>query len=100
AQRILHAGVLSCRNEDELRSELADDRKDDALHDLEPCEVSSSCRERDVDVCPGAIALAGMFELVQPERQQVLLMDRDEQDVRLIVEGVLRAVPVMDIPVE
>src|SRR5579884_365319 len=92
-ERILGVGVEPGRHEQQLRLE----RRHRPLHRLPRLEVppiARSCRERDVDEGRPLLVRAAGAWIERP------LVERDEEDRRVVRQQVLRPVAVVDVPVD
>ena len=99
AERVPGRDVEAGARDDELRRELDSDRRQDRLEDVEEVGVGLAREKRDVQVV--AVALTMSEETRRPaagiERR---LMGRKVEDVAALVEGLLRPVAVVKVPVD
>ena len=93
-ERIVAMGVEACRDEHELGLERPHRRLDDVLECARVLLVARPGRERDVERRLGLLVRPAGAGVERP------LVQRDEEDGRVVPEDRLRPVPVMDVPVD
>ncbi len=79
---------------------LLDRGDDDPLDRRVVAAVAGARRERNVDAVAGARALAGVLDQPRAGREEPVLVQGDRQHAGVVVEGVLGAVAVVDVPVD
>lgn len=98
------ARILAHRDEEQLRPEAVDDRRDDLLHRLGVAEVAGPERELDVDVEALALAPADLRRLARLRVGRapgaVPHVEGDRQHIVALVEALLCAVAVVDVPID
>ena len=100
AQRIDRAAVEPRQDDDQLGPEALKGRHDKLAHGIEIGAVARAGRQRNVDVVALAVALAVFFHEAAVRRVELALVHRDHQRLRIVVEGLLRAVAVVHVPVQ
>ena len=100
AERIEHGGVKARADHDQFRPEGVKRRNDQALEGREIGARAAARRQRRVDIETLAAPLAPLGACAAAvARKQAVLVQRDHQRVRVLVEGLLRAVAVVDVPI-
>lgn len=100
AEGVVHAAVEAGGDDDELGAEFAEGGEDDAFHGGEVGAVSGAGREGDVDVAAFAGAFADFAEVAAVAGEPLVLVEGDGEDAGVVVESLLGAVAVVDIPVD
>src|SRR5262249_52284614 len=98
--RVPGARVETTGDDQQLRTVRVERRHDDALERRLEGAGTRARREGQVDVRAPAVALAGLLDRTGPGRVAVGLVQGDRQYGRIVVEGQLRAVAVVGIPVD
>ena len=98
AQRVARMGVEAGRDQHELRLELPADGRDHVLEQRQKIGVPQARRHRQVD---GEARSTAPPRILRGARARVvgILVSRDVQHARVVIETVLRAVAVMQVPI-
>ena len=99
-ERIGAAAVEAGGHDDQLGLELAERRQHHALEGGEIGAGAGARRQRNVEVVAGAGAGAVLLDPAGVQRKEPILMDRHGEHRRVLVEGLLRAVAVMHVPID
>ena len=75
-------------------------RHNNLLHRSKISLTTATGRQWHIDVKSFAIALSLLRQLAHVGRIQHLLMQRDRQHIRRVVESLLSAIPMVDIPID
>ncbi len=100
SERVHDAGILARAHHDEVGRELADRRQHDPIERREVGWVARPGRKRDVDGRPRAFLVAHLVQRSPADREQVVLVQGDEQDRWVGIKRVLRPIPVVNVPVD
>jgi hypothetical protein len=98
-QRVAAVAVEAGGDEDEVRRELARDREDDLVERACELGIAEAGGERQVERPAGAGAGADLGDRAGPGIDAVLVR-RHVEDARVVLEEMLRAVAVMQVPVD
>jgi len=100
SERIGHAGVEAAGDENEIGPEGMQRGKNDLLDGMKICAVPAAGRQGQVDVGAISLAFAALGQHADVEGVEAVLMQRDREHLRIVIEGLLGAVAVMDVPID
>ena len=90
--------VLSCRIDDKVRLEVPEDRQHYMLYDIEVAFIRRPWRQGDVDSAPQCGRSAAFPDKAGPGIEgAAVLMQGNEQRIRIVPENVLGSVGMMDV---
>jgi len=100
AEGVGHAGVDAVRDKHEVGLELPPDREDEAFERGQVARVARARRQGDVHRVALALPLADIGHEARVQGIPVVLVERNEEHRRVVVERGLGAVAVVDVPVD
>ena len=100
AEGIKISGIKTASDDDEVGLKGFERRGYDRINGFQVSAASASSRQWDVEVKAIAVACSCFFKLAQVHRVEHLLMDGEGEDIGVLKKCLLRAVAMMDIPID